>query len=172
MTNMSKEKIEVLIELKRRLRVMNHEYKNCYFYWIYRWISYSMEITPVDWKEAMEKGGMTMEYKEILDECEVRAEAYRIQDAVWNLTHEEKCASAIKNLLARAESAEADNERLRQAMKPNCLLCESVHKDNGNCTEIGGFCTAVPAAYCPLIPRLMEENDHLKDLLKEAEEKK
>lgn len=112
-----------------------------------------------------------MEYKEILNECEVRAEVYRTQDAVWNLTHEEKCAAAIKDLLARAESAEADNERLRQAMKPNCLLCESVHKDNGNCTEVGGFCTAVPAAHCPLIPRLMEENDHLKDLLKEAEER-
>ena len=83
-----------------------------------------------------------MEYKEILNECEARAEAYRTQDAVWNLTHEEKCAAAIKDLLARAESAEADNERLRQAMKPNCLLCESVHKDNGNCTEVGGFCTA------------------------------
>ena len=42
-------------------------------------------------------------------------------------------------------------------------------QDNGNCTEVGGFCTAVPAAHCPLIPRLMEENGHLKNLLKAAE---
>ena len=78
-------------------------------------------------------------------------------------------ATAITDLLVRAEVAEADNARMREAMKPNCLLCDSMHPDNGNCTKVGGFCTAVPAAHCPLIPRLMEENDHLKDLLKEAE---
>lgn len=80
-----------------------------------------------------------------------------------------QAASAIVDLLARIESVEADRDRLREAMKPNCLLCESMHPDNGNCTEVGGFCTAVPAAHCPLIPRLMEEADHLKDLLKETE---
>lgn len=72
-------------------------------------------------------------------------------------------------LLERAEKAETERDQLRDAMKPNCLMCESMHTDNGNCTEVGGFCTAVPAAHCPLIPRLMEEADHLKDLLKEAE---
>ena len=77
--------------------------------------------------------------------------------------------TAITDLLARAEAVDADNERLREALKINCLLCESMHPDNGNCTEVGGFCTAVPAAHCPLIPRLMEEADRLKDLLKETE---
>lgn len=33
----------------------------------------------------------------------------------------------------------------------NCLQCEFRHPDNGNCTEVGGFCTAVPAAHCPLL---------------------
>lgn len=33
----------------------------------------------------------------------------------------------------------------------NCLQCEFRHPDNGNCTGVGGFCTAVPAAYCPLL---------------------
>lgn len=33
----------------------------------------------------------------------------------------------------------------------NCLQCEFRHPDNGNCTGVGGFCTAVPAAHCPLL---------------------
>lgn len=33
----------------------------------------------------------------------------------------------------------------------NCLQCEFRHPDNGNCTGVGGLCTAVPAAYCPLL---------------------
>lgn len=37
----------------------------------------------------------------------------------------------------------------------NCLKCQYRHPDNGNCTAVGGFCTAVPAAYCPLIPELL-----------------
>lgn len=37
----------------------------------------------------------------------------------------------------------------------NCLKCQYRHPDNGNCTVVGGFCTAVPAAYCPLIPELL-----------------
>nr|DAN23857.1 MAG TPA: hypothetical protein [Caudoviricetes sp.] len=37
-------------------------------------------------------------------------------------------------------------------MKPvNCLRCDFRHKDNGNCTAVGGFCTAVPAAHCPML---------------------
>lgn len=54
----------------------------------------------------------------------------------------------------RAQKAEEDRDRLREAMRPNCLMCDSMH-ENGNCTEVGGVCTAVPAAHCPLIPRLM-----------------
>lgn len=41
-----------------------------------------------------------------------------------------------------------------QQNEPNCVKCHYRHKDNGNCTAVGGFCTAVPAAYCPLIPEL------------------
>lgn len=33
----------------------------------------------------------------------------------------------------------------------NCMLCDCRHKDNGNCTAVGGFCTAVPAAHCPML---------------------
>lgn len=33
----------------------------------------------------------------------------------------------------------------------NCMQCEFCHEDNGNCTAVGGFCTAVPAAHCPML---------------------
>ena len=42
-------------------------------------------------------------------------------------------------------------------MKPvNCLCCDFRHKDNGNCTAVGGFCTAVPAAHCPLLRQYLD----------------
>ena len=45
--------------------------------------------------------------------------------------------------------------------KPNCIGCHHMHPDNGNCAAVGGFCTAVPAAHCPLIPELRDENEQL-----------
>ena len=33
----------------------------------------------------------------------------------------------------------------------NCLRCRFRHEDNGNCTAVGGFCTAIAAAHCPLL---------------------
>ena len=50
--------------------------------------------------------------------------------------------------------------------KPNCIGCPHIHPDNGNCTAVGGFCTAVPAAHCPLIPELRAENEKLRAELK------
>lgn len=42
-------------------------------------------------------------------------------------------------------------------MKPvNCLRCDFRHKDNGNCTAVGGFCTAVPAAHCPMLREYLD----------------
>ena len=38
----------------------------------------------------------------------------------------------------------------------NCLRCRFRHEDNGNCTAVGGFCTAVPAAHCPLLREYLE----------------
>ena len=40
--------------------------------------------------------------------------------------------------------------------KNNCLRCNFRHMDNGNCTAIGGFCTAVPAAYCSLLREYLD----------------
>ena len=38
----------------------------------------------------------------------------------------------------------------------NCLRCKYRHTDNGNCTAVGGFCTAVPAAHCPLLREYLD----------------
>ena len=54
--------------------------------------------------------------------------------------------------------------------KPNCIGCHHMHPDNGNCTAVGGFCTAVPAAHCPLIPELRAENEKLRAELECARE--
>ena len=54
--------------------------------------------------------------------------------------------------------------------KPNCIGCHHIHPDNGNCTAVGGFCTAVPAAHCPLIPELRAELEQVKRELDEARE--
>lgn len=40
--------------------------------------------------------------------------------------------------------------------KINCLRCNFRHTDNGNCTAIGGFCTAVAAAYCSLLREYLD----------------
>lgn len=54
-------------------------------------------------------------------------------------------------------------------MKLNCLLCDSMH-ENGNCTAVGGFCTAVPAAHCPLIPELLARAETAEARCKRLEE--
>lgn len=38
----------------------------------------------------------------------------------------------------------------------NCLRCRFRHEDNGNCTAVGGFCTAVEAAHCPLLREYLD----------------
>lgn len=52
--------------------------------------------------------------------------------------------------------------------KPNCIGCHYIHPDNGNCTAVGGFCTAVPAAHCPLIPELRAENEKMRAELEQV----
>jgi hypothetical protein len=38
----------------------------------------------------------------------------------------------------------------------NCLRCHFRHEDNGNCTAVGEFCTAVPATHCPLLRQYLD----------------
>ena len=40
--------------------------------------------------------------------------------------------------------------------KTNCLRCRFMHEDNGNCTAVGGFCTAIPAAHCLLLRQYLD----------------
>lgn len=46
---------------------------------------------------------------------------------------------------------------LKSTYHPNCVNCEYIHRDNFNCTAVGGFCTAVSAAHCPKLKELMEK---------------
>ena len=106
-----------------------------------------------------------MDYKDLID---------RLNNAAGGPDGVAMCrdaATAITDLLPRAEAAEADRDRLREALKPNCLLCDSMH-ENGNCTEVGGFCTAVPAAHCPLIPKLRDRVKAAEDRAEKAEKER
>ena len=38
----------------------------------------------------------------------------------------------------------------------NCMRCKYRHEDNGNCTAVGGFCTDVTAAHCPLLRKYLD----------------
>ena len=38
----------------------------------------------------------------------------------------------------------------------NCLRCNLSDEDNGNCTAVGGFCTVVAAAHCPLLREYLD----------------
>lgn len=38
----------------------------------------------------------------------------------------------------------------------NCLRCRFRHEDNGKCTAVGGFCTAVTAAHCTLLRQYLD----------------
>lgn len=51
---------------------------------------------------------------------------------------------------------------LKSTYHPNCVNCEYIHRDNFNCTAVGGFCTAVPAAHCPKLKELMEKRLRLR----------
>ncbi|HJB20947.1 MAG TPA: hypothetical protein H9773_04505 [Candidatus Fournierella merdavium] len=53
----------------------------------------------------------------------------------------------------------------------NCIKCHYIHPDNGNCTAVGGFYTAVPAAYCPLIPELLARAEAAEARAEAAEKK-
>ena len=56
----------------------------------------------------------------------------------------------------------------------NCLRCEYKDADNGNCTAVGGFCTAVPAAHCPLLRQYLgtgmtpEQAENAKTIIESA----
>lgn len=90
--------------------------------------------------------------------AEAEARCNRLDEA------RERANEACAKWEYRAQKAEEDRDRLREAMKLNCLMCDSMH-ENGNCTEVGGFCTAVPAAHCPMIPRLMARVKKLSEAL-------
>lgn len=66
----------------------------------------------------------------------------------------DKCTKNNMPCTFDEECFEPQDEPARREL--NCLKCHYRHPDNGNCTAVGGFCTAVQAAHCPLIPELLE----------------
>lgn len=56
----------------------------------------------------------------------------------------------------------------RPKYEPSCMKCHYRHPDNGNCTAVGGFCTAVPAAHCPFIPELLARAEAAKERAEKA----
>lgn len=56
----------------------------------------------------------------------------------------------------------------------NCIRCDFRHKDNGNCTAVGGFCTAVAAAHCPMLREYLdtgltpEQCENAKEIIESA----
>lgn len=100
----------------------------------------------------------TTNYQDVIDFLEEQKASCGIE--------ENQYFEAAVNTLRKVDRLEAENDQLREAMRLNCLMCESMH-ENGNCTETGGFCTAIPAAHCPLIPRL---RDNLKKVEAERDD--
>lgn len=49
------------------------------------------------------------------------------------------------------QTAEQGWTRWNNMETVNCMQCDYRHKNNGNCTAVGGFCTSVPAAHCPML---------------------
>lgn len=81
-----------------------------------------------------------MDYKAVLQECKSRAELYRGSDAVWNLTHEENCITAITDLLARAEAAEARAEKAEGERDAAVSDLETVMAYGGGSLDTCQFC--------------------------------
>ena len=75
----------------------------------------------------------------------------------------------MHELAVAVEHLQKENEILKGARKVNCIGCDWIHQDNGNCTAVGGFCTAVPAAYCPLIPKLISRAEAAEARAEKAE---
>lgn len=115
-----------------------------------------------------------MDYRELIEKANCAAIKWKKENPIIGIGKLQVdnmvfcLTKAITELLNRVEIAEKECNELRESMKPNCLQCESMHK-NGNCIEVGGFCTSVPAAYCPLIPKLLKKIDETEARAEKAE---
>ena len=57
-----------------------------------------------------------MDYKELARNCEARAASFRMQRNREGAMHEFQCSRSITDLLARAEAAERERDRLREVL--------------------------------------------------------
>lgn len=121
-------------------------------------------MNQIDYRELVDLN------KAVADLWDMRKQIVKIEEFTVTEFFELN-ANAITDLIARAEAAENERDRLSEAMKLNCLQCESMHK-NGNCMEVGGFCTSVTAAHCPLIPKLLKRTSEAESRAEKAEEER
>lgn len=70
-----------------------------------------------------------MDYKELAWNCEARAEVFRTLRNEAGAMHEEQCGRSIKDLLARAEAAEAAQDTLQRAMAEYKARAEKAERE-------------------------------------------
>lgn len=113
-------------------------------------IGYPKADKAIWWIRVEQKGSAT----QILTKCDNEDDEY--------YTDVFEIGAEIRDVEIIPKTSE-DNRPSQQDI--NCKGCHHLHPTNGNCMAVGGFCTAVPAAHCPLIPELRAEIASLKDAL-------
>lgn len=83
-----------------------------------------------------------MNYDNLMDECYVRAKVYRDSGAIWNLTHEEKCISAISELLNQIKKIKKEKDiavKTIETIMENqkyCAICKNFNTYDASCKPI------------------------------------
>ena len=113
-------------------------------------IGYPKADKAIWWIRVERKGSAT----QILTKCDNEDDEY--------YTDVFEIGAEIRDVEIIPKTSE-DNRPSQQDI--NCKGCHHLHPTNGNCMAVGGFCTAVPAAHCPLIPELRAQIKELKDAL-------
>ena len=102
------------------------------------------EERPIYWVDTMHS-------------CDVDRVGLDGADLIERLT--DRCAAYAEEIAVAQERQRwiPVTERLPEnGDNVNCLRCRFRHEDNGNCTAVGGFCTAVTAAHCPLLRQYLD----------------
>ena len=113
-------------------------------------VGYPKADKAIWWIRVEQKGSAT----QILTECDNEDDQFYTD--VFEIDAEIRSVEVISKTGEDYKSGRQEN---------NCKGCHHLHPTNGNCMAVGGFCTAVPAAHCPLIPGLRAQIAELKDAL-------
>ena len=72
-----------------------------------------------------------------------------------------ECEAWIKGA---TEATKELQEEVEYHRFQRCRECEGLHKENGNCTIVGGFYTAVLDTHCPKIKEKLELANRIREL--------